>query len=212
MRYKRKKFMIVGLSFGFIVATRMLQRYPELTKKVTVLISLVGFAHKDDFTFSKPRYNFYLNGCRIISQRIPAVIFRETLLRPWVLRRFYGRTKNAKKKFALAEDQAVLEELKTVEVGLWRDNDPRTWAFSTIQMLKLDNCKVKVDLPVWHVAAKNDSYFDNHIVEQHMRVIFNDFETASFDMAAHAPSVLATEEEAAFLLPSKLARYLARMK
>jgi pimeloyl-ACP methyl ester carboxylesterase len=30
LRYRRKKVSIVGISFGFLVATRMLQRYPEL--------------------------------------------------------------------------------------------------------------------------------------------------------------------------------------
>src|SRR5689334_19455199 len=34
LRYKRKRVTMVAISFGFVVATRMLQRYPELTKKV----------------------------------------------------------------------------------------------------------------------------------------------------------------------------------
>src|SRR5687767_2102595 len=29
MRYKRQRITILGISFGFVVATRMLQRYPE---------------------------------------------------------------------------------------------------------------------------------------------------------------------------------------
>src|ERR1700741_1092962 len=32
MHYKKRKFTIAGLSFGFLVATRMLQRYPEMAK------------------------------------------------------------------------------------------------------------------------------------------------------------------------------------
>lgn len=211
LRYKRKKVVIIGLSFGFIVATRMLQRYPELTKKVTLLVSLVGFAHKDDFTFSKSRHMAYVLSARIISQRLPSILFHHILLQPWVLRNFYGRTHNAKKKFAAAEDPLALEKVKDMEVWLWRNNDARTWAFTTKEFLTFDNCKVKVDMPVWHVGASNDHYFDNRIVEQHLNIIYKDVKTATFDMKAHAPSVLATEAEAAALIPDALRRSLSRL-
>src|ERR1700692_4298087 len=59
MRYRRKKVIIIGLSFGFVVVTRMLQRYPELIKKVVLLVSLVGFSHADDFSFSRRRRWYY---------------------------------------------------------------------------------------------------------------------------------------------------------
>ena len=56
MRYRRKKVTIIGISFGFVVATRMLQRYPELASKVDIVVSIVGFMHKTDFLFkSKQR-------------------------------------------------------------------------------------------------------------------------------------------------------------
>src|ERR1700685_2606963 len=62
MRYKRKKIVVIGLSFGFVVVTRMLQRYPELAKKVSLLVSLVGFAHRADFLFSPTRRHLYIAG------------------------------------------------------------------------------------------------------------------------------------------------------
>src|ERR1700691_2505061 len=34
LRYKNKQFVVVGYSLGFVIATRMLQKYPELSKKV----------------------------------------------------------------------------------------------------------------------------------------------------------------------------------
>lgn len=211
LRYRRKRVAIVGLSYGFIVATRMLQRYPELTKKVTVLVSLVGFAHRDDFTFSPLRHFGYVRGTKLLTHRIPASVFRNVALNPWILRTFYGRTHNAKNKFALAENSDMVEEIKRVEVGLWRDNDVRTWAFTTNEFLTLDNCKVRVNLPVWHVGASNDHFFNHSIVEQHMRIIFTDFDSADFSLGAHAPSVLASEEDAAALIPPKLRRFLSRI-
>lgn len=211
LRYKRKKVAIAGMSFGFVVATRMLQRYPELTKKVIMLVSIVGFAHHEDFTFSKPRYNFYLTGSRVLSHKLPATLFRYTALNPTVLRNFYGRTHNAKHKFAQAKDADELQMIQDVEIGLWHDNDVQTWAFTSKEFLKFDNCNVKVDLPVWHVAAKADHFFDNHVVEQHMRIIFKDFKVVEYDMTTHAPSVIADEKAAAPLIPTRLRRALSRL-
>lgn len=212
LRYKRKKVMIVGLSYGFIVATRMLQRYPELTKKVTLLVSLVGFAHKDDFIFKKWRYYTYRYGSYCLTFRPVAGFFYHVALNPWVLRTFYGRTHNAKHKFKLAKSPEDVKKIQDIEVRLWRDNDVRTWGFTTNDFLRLDNCKERIDLPVWHVGAKNDHFFDNRLVEQHMRVIFTDFDSAEFDLAAHAPSVLGEEKDAAALFPPKLRRHLAKLR
>lgn len=211
LRYRRKKVVICGLSFGFIVVTRMLQRYPELTKKVTLLVSLVGFAHKDDFTFSKPRRYGYILATRMLSHRLPATIFRYTALNSWVLQTFYGHTHNAKNKLGLANDKEELEMLKKVEVGLWHDNDVRTWAFTTAEFLTFDNCKAQVKLPLWHITAAKDHYFDHNIVEQHLQIIFTDVQTAEYDLGAHTPTVIADEKIASGLLPAKLRRHLSRL-
>src|SRR5262245_38040269 len=38
LRYKNKRVTICGMSLGFVITTRMLQKYPDLTKKVDLLI------------------------------------------------------------------------------------------------------------------------------------------------------------------------------
>lgn len=212
LRYRRKKVAIAGMSFGFVVVTRMLQRYPELTKKVTLLVSIVGFAHKDDFTFTKPRYYFYLYGCHLLSHRIPASVFRYTALNTTILRTFYGRTHNAKHKFAEAEDKDAYTRLMDMEVSLWHDNDVRTWAYTCTQFLTFDNCKVSVDLPVWHVSVEADNYFDNQLVEQHMRITFSGFHNVPINVKNHAPSVVADAKAAGALLPPKLRRALQKLQ
>ena len=212
LRYRRKKVAIAGMSFGFVIVTRMLQRYPELTKKVTLLVSIVGFAHKDDFTFSKPRYYFYLDATRVLSFRLPARLFRYTALNTLLLRTFYGRTHNAKHKFAEAKTKEDYDRLMKMEVDLWHINDVRSWAYTSTQFLTFDNCRVQVDLPVWHVSVEADNYFDNNVVEQHMRVIFSDFNEVPINVKSHAPSVIADEKAASVLLPTKLRRTLGRLQ
>lgn len=209
MHYKRRKVSIAGLSFGFIVATRMLQRYPDLAKKVDVLVSVVGFAHRDDFMFSKSRYNAYVLASRILSYRLPSIFFKNVLLHPAVLRSIYGKTHNAKHKFK-DTSKAEFDRLMDFEVHLWQANDPRTHMFTTVEMLTVDNCQKKVDLPVWHVGVEGEKYFDNHKVEQHFRIIFNDFHMALSILDNHAPSVIATKKEAEPLVPKKIRTMLAK--
>ena len=209
LRYNRKRVTIAGLSFGFVVVTRMLQKYPDLVKKVDLLVSVVGFAHKDDFTFSRPRYLFYLSGAKFFSWRPTAIFFRNVFLHPFLLRRVYGKTHNARQKFQnVRRDQ--IKGLMDFEIHLWHCNDVRTYMYTTVEFLKLDNCKKRVDLPLWHIAVKADRYFDNHLVEQHMRVIFNDFHQAKSRMDSHAPSVIADMKTAAPLIPAKIRKILAQ--
>lgn len=204
-RYKRqKKITLIGMSFGFVVITRMLQRFPELTTKVDMLISIVGFAHKDDFLFSPARHRTYSICSGILARRVPAFVFRYVALNPTILRSVYARTYNAKKKFAAALSQEDTRRMMDVEVVLWHKNDVRTHWMTTHEMLNLDNCKDRIDLPVWHVSTSNDHFFNHAVVEQHMRVIFNDFHAAETITTSHAPSVIADAEAAAPLIPKKL--------
>jgi pimeloyl-ACP methyl ester carboxylesterase len=211
MRYgKRKKVTVVGLSLGFVVATRMLQRWPRLTKNIEMLVSFVGFAHHQDFTFTNRRKFFYRWGARLFSLRLPAAFFRYVCLHPYLIRKIYTRTMSAKEKFdGVVGDE--LEEIINFEINLWHDNDVRTYMRTTSEFIALDNCTKQVDLPVYHVAVEGDRYFDNTIVEQHLRVIFSDYvllETLSD--VQHSPSVIADELAAKAFIPPKFRRLLLR--
>ena len=119
LRYKKRKIILVGLSYGFVLITRMLQRYPELTKNVVMLVSLVGFADHEDFSFSKVQYYGYLYSAAILKHRLPAFIFRYLILNGPVLRTFYHRTPNAKNKFIDFSKEEIQRKIK-VEVWLWQ--------------------------------------------------------------------------------------------
>jgi len=211
LRYKRKRIILVGISFGFVVVTRMLQRYPELTKKVDLLVSALGFSRYDDFLFTKPRMLMYRALSGVVARPVVSGLFRTVALNPWVLRKAYARTHNAKKKFAQAASQSTFDKMMEMEIVLWHVNDVKTHMFTTKEFLRVDNCKRQVNVPVCHVGAKGDFYFDAHRVEQHMRVIFSDYTGIELDLATHAPSVIANKKEAAAFLPPKLRRLLQRV-
>jgi len=96
------------------------------------------------------------------------------------------------------------------EVKLWQVNDVRTHWLTTSEFLDVDNCKYRVLLPVVHVISKEDHYFNNEIVKQHMLVVFNGYKRYTANSKAHTPSVLANKKEAGVMLPLGLRRLLAK--
>lgn len=210
LRYRGKKVTIIGMSLGFVIATRMLQRYPGLTDKVNMMISLVGFSHRFDFRLSKKRQFFYLLGSRLFKMRLPAAFFYNVILHPTVIRTFYARTHNAKNKF-VDMDAETAKAITEYEVALWRMNDVRTYMAMTTEFLTLDNCKKSIDLPLDHISVDQDRYFDHNVVEQHLRVIFRDVTTHVASLGNHAPVLLASKKDATKLLPASVKKLLKKL-
>lgn len=209
LRYKDKKITIVAMSFGFVVATRMLQKYPRLTKKIDLLISVVGFCHRDDFAFSKPRYYFYRTLASIFNNKLPAIFFKNVVLHPSVLRLAYSKTHNAKNKFKnLSTEEA--KKAMDFEIHLWRCNEVRTYMDTTVSMLTLDNCHKQVALPVHHISVAVDQYFKSQVVEQHMRIIYTDYIEHNSVTDKHAPSIIADKKAASGLMPKSLRLILVK--
>lgn len=211
MRYKRRKVAIVGMSFGFVIATRMLQRYPELIGRVTLLVSLAGFVHGDDFKFTPKRLMGYKVIAHVFSHWLPSLFFRYVCLNSAVLRKTYHHTYLARSKFAEVKDKAEHDRFMDTEIWLWQHNDVRTHGKTLIEMFALDNCKQRLDMPVWHVEVAGDQYFNSGRVEQHLHVTFSDVHIVRSSLKYHAPSVIATEAEAAGLIPPQLRRALAKL-
>jgi pimeloyl-ACP methyl ester carboxylesterase len=76
LRYKGKRLTIYAISYGFVVVTRMLQRYPELSKKVDMLVCFAGFMHKDDLLYGTKKKKFYGLVARILATRPVAIFIR----------------------------------------------------------------------------------------------------------------------------------------
>jgi pimeloyl-ACP methyl ester carboxylesterase len=211
LKYRNKKVTILAMSLGFVIATRMLQRYPELTKKVDFLISVVGFAHHEDFIFPKRKLLLFKIVSKVFARKWPSKAFRYTVLQPPIIRFGYHRTFNAKEKFAAVSGDEFRRTMD-MEIKLWHSNDIRTQFQNYLDMFSLDNTKKRVNLPVYHVAAKKDRYFNNVKVEEHMRRIFNDFEAFYTKAPNHAPTIIATTKEAAPFIPPALRRIINSKK
>jgi pimeloyl-ACP methyl ester carboxylesterase len=210
MRYRRRKVTIIGISFGFVIVTRMLQRSPELIRKVDFVTSIVGFMHETDFSMfnaSQRKRNSMLT--RFFTLPPTAWLIRYGFLNAFIIRNLYVRMPAGKRRF-LEMDPAEFDTMMDFEVKLWQANDVRTHWRTTAEFMHLDNCKVRIDLPVYHVASKGDHYFDNRIVEQHMQVVYNDYHQGIMDSKAHTPSVLGDKKELSIMVPTGLRRMLRR--
>ena len=207
MRYRRRKVTIIAMSLGFPIVTRMLQRFPELAKKVELLISVVGFVHHEEFIFSRRNFLMFRYGASIMSNWLPAFFIKHVALRPTMIRATYKLVADKNVKMRDADD-AERKMRIDFEINLWKINDIRTYMDNAVTMLTLDLCKQQVDLPVYHVAVAEDRYFDNHIVEQHLGVIYSKVSVIHAHMKQHAPTVIADAKAASELVPPKLRRLL----
>lgn len=207
LRYKNRRVTLVGISYGFLIITRMLQRYPEIAKKTDLVFSIAGFSHYQDFRFTRRRMFAYKALVHTFKSRPMAALFRNVALHPAVLRAVYHRMHNAKHKFAGYEGEQK-KALTEFEIVLWRTNHVRTYIATTLSMLTVDNCRTRIDLPVHHIGVDADNYFDNNLVEQHMRVIFSDFTPHKANLDRHVPNILADKKEVLKMVPASAKKIL----
>jgi pimeloyl-ACP methyl ester carboxylesterase len=210
LRYKNRRFTVIAVSVGFAIVTRMLQKYPEIAKKIDLLVSLVGFVHKKDFKWKKSTIFVMKNGSRFFARRMPAAFGQHVILRGPVIRATYGLVEAKHPKLKNVASTKDRDERINFEVKLWQINDIRTYMDCTVTMFKMDLTHEHVDLPVYHVAVENDHYFDNLVVEQHMRAIYKDFNLITTRMPMHAPTVIASKEEVEMFVPPKLRQMLRK--
>lgn len=209
LRYKRKRVTIVAISYGFVIATRMLQKYPELANKVDLLVSLVGFVHHDDFVYSPRAQYAYRKITRTFATRPVAFMIRYGALNKFVLKTLYSKLPNSRRRMI----EVTPEEFDITmdfELQLWQANDVRTHWLTTSQFFTTDNCKSKIDIPVVHVISQQEHYFNNEVVEQHMRIVFDNYRKFTAKSKAHTPSVLADKEAMSVMLPLGLRRILSK--
>jgi pimeloyl-ACP methyl ester carboxylesterase len=209
LRYKNRRFTLTGSSLGMMIITRMLQKNPEIAKKVDMLISIAGFASKDDFVFKRRNFLLFRYGASFFSRKIPAMFLKYIALRGPLIRLAY---KLVEDKHTKLMDASPEERKRRVdfEIYLWQCNDIRTYMDISVTMLKLNLTGAHVDLPIYHVSIDEDRYFDNLKVEQHMREIYNDFEMHKAKTISHSPSILANAEDAAPYLPRSLRGKLSK--
>jgi len=182
LRYKQQRVTIVAIGFGFLITTRMLQKYPAIAKKIDLCIGINAFSHKDDIIISKPKLYWYKFAATVLSFRIPNALFRFIWVQT-ILPNIKNETiKQSTHSFTFRGDPFY--EPSNVDYKLWVANDMRTHVQTINTMLSIDNCQVRVNLPVWHISFSGRTFFNENYVEQHLKVIFTEYHklTTKFDL------------------------------
>jgi len=210
LRYKKKKVIVIGFSYSVPVVVKMLQKYPELAKKVEFVVSIVGFVHKEDFMLPKNK----ILGLRVLSalgsNSVAAFLAKYLIVREFIIRMLYKVQVNSHSKMKDAKPDEIKDRID-FEVKLWMLNDLRTWFETMGEMFHIDLCGQKVNVQMHHVMPKSDVYFDHRVVEQHMKIIFDDVQVYSTGLPNHVPSIVATAEEIEPFFPKKLQKNFARL-
>lgn len=209
LRFKKRPITIGGMSYGFVIVTRMLQKYPELCDQIEMMISMVGFMHHEDFKLSKRRQFIYLNTARVFSGAIGSTVVRYTALLPIVLKTIYRVQANSHPKMKGANAEELNKRLE-FEVFLWHANDVRTYMYTSAALLTVNITNESVSLPVIHIAVDADQYFDNRHVKKHLRQVFSNVTIFKAHMENHAPTVISDAEEAGQFIPKELRKLLAK--
>ncbi len=200
LRYKRRRLTIVGIGFGFVIATRMLQRYPDLARKVDLVVSLNGLARYDDMTVVSNRRLLYGFGARLLASPLLSSLMRNTSFQPAMLRRFYTHRS--------LKDSGLTPGVAAEKIALWRNNDTRTYFMALSSLMKLDNCKQQVALPLCSVTYRSNKVLDSHLIDQHLRVIYEEVLEARSRVKGHGIGTLDYDFDGQ-LLPMKVRRLLS---
>lgn len=207
LRYRQKRVTIYAISYGFVVATRMLQRYPELAKKVDLLISFAGFMHHNELLYGTKKQKFYGAVARLFATRPVAIIIRYGGLNKPLLRLLYKTFPNSKRRMIEITPEEFTLSIN-FELVLWQANDVRTHWLTTSEFLKLNNLGSYISLPVVHTVSQGDHYLNNLKVEEHMRQVFSGYSQFVAPTRAHVPSILADKKDMGVMVPAGLRRIL----
>lgn len=207
LRYRQKRLTVYAISYGFVVVTRMLQRYPELAKKIDLLISFAGFMHGKDILLGPKRRWFYAKIARLFATRPIAIFIRYVGLSRPILHILYKSFPKSRRRMLEITPEEFAMNME-FELILWQVNNVRTHWLTTGEFLHLDNLKRQIPLPVAHVVSKNDHWLNNLKVEEHMRQVFADYSQFTAQTKAHVPSVIATKKAMGVMIPPGLRRLL----
>jgi len=205
--YRNRRFTIFGISLGFVVATRMLQRHPTLVNAVDLIASVSGWVHHDDLRLPGSLRQAVRQGSRLLSLPFIAPALQRALFNGPSVRAAYNfPIQRSKTRTGPASEHR--RRLADLEVRLWKANDMRTHWATFAEIMALDNRNCEIGIPVWQVYISGDSYLDNDAVRRSLLMIYSDCYSCRVDLAVHAPSGIDGKDVMAALVPPRLAHVL----
>jgi pimeloyl-ACP methyl ester carboxylesterase len=189
---------LVGLSYGFMVITRMLQRHAELHGRVRMILSVMGLALGRDLAL-KPVVRWLGIAMFAAGKRQPlAELAQFVMTRPWVLKLSYGA--NHPKMQALAPEERP--DFIAFEAFLWRCNDMRTYCSCLEELFRLHDTGARVPLEVQHIDTANDHWLNVRTTERDIRAQYADLTVHHSNLRHHGGTAYTDETEPEVMIPA----------
>jgi len=208
LRFRGKRLIIVGIGYGFVISTRMLQNYPEISRRTDLVVSVGGYTRYDDLNISKgKRY-----AGRVLTL-FASLLLPSALLKLMVTNNAFVKNKSivspSERKYLNSLTEAERKLYFYRELKVWKSRGLRTYMASLYEVTKLDNCKKTLSVPVWQVFL-NSSRYNNHIIEQHLKVIYKNFRSSKVSFDEYTLFAM-DQKDASKVLPVKLKRLLSKI-
>jgi pimeloyl-ACP methyl ester carboxylesterase len=207
LKYRRGRITIVGLSYGFVIVTYMLQKYPELVKKVELLFNVSGITHHSDINANKFRKLRSKTSTRLFTRNLPSYLYKLAGLEPHVFNAIYRNTYQTKKMYKNTDPKRVKELLK-LDIKQRYKNDVRTFMYSLHELLNLDNTHSKIDLPVYYVNGIHDELLNQEKLVSHLEDIYTQVYKIRLLKAKPDSIYIDNAEEVTKIIPTKLKKIL----
>ncbi len=165
LRYKKRRIIIVGVGFGFVVINRMLANYPDIAKKVNLVVSLGGYTDNSDFSSKWGTFMTFKFVGKLYSNFFTSPILRALVYNKGFLKMHYFHRLRSTKAVAA---KVLLKN----EVERWQSGDLRTFGAIMSQLTSFSNCNKPIDVRAYHLFLNDRSIVRNR-VEQHLRVVFD---------------------------------------
>jgi hypothetical protein len=175
------------------VATRMLQKYPSLVRRTSLVISINGYIHYEDYELPNKKRLLLAKSCKLLAslplkQSLIDLIKR---LDPAYFKLFANSNLNTlNSSHKLNTDIYTL--LKAIEI-----------------LLTVDNCHKRINVPLKHIFTETE-LIDNNVQKQHLQIVYKNYK----QYKVVAPKYLSEniKKNASYLLPSAVRRVLANAK
>jgi pimeloyl-ACP methyl ester carboxylesterase len=207
LKFRGEQISILGMSFGFVVTLRMLQKYPDMLRRVNLLVSLVGFSDKSDFKLSGKNQFLLKLMSRIFSRKSMAFFFRYIGLNKLVISLAYRINAKSHPKMKDADKKELKRRIK-FEVYLWQINDVRSYMATMLMMFTLKQEPIKLPIDLFLVSVANDQYFDEKMVVSNFKKIFKKVVKTKINLKNHAPTVIGNKQDSAIFIPNRIRKEL----
>lgn len=199
LRYKKSRFSVFAMGFGFVVATRMLQKNPNIASRVHLVVGVNGFAHHSDLKLRKKSLPIIFAENLLVSLPLGGIVAK-LMVSLGYLGSYSPIKRNVKnvdpftKKFAADLEKAT---------------DIRTQINIRRSLYRLDNCDQRVDLPLWNISLGDTKVLNPSVAEQHLRVVYTRYRQLS-SKSAKVPFIIKDEKTGKKLIPAALRRELKK--